>query len=221
MIKHEEILLKNFSIGLPKKMTYENERQLETAICKESVHEAFLTKEGFLGDGVADLKHHGGPDRAVCVYPFEHYARWEKEFGVKLTDSTFGENITVTNMLESDVCIGDIYQLGDAVVQITQGRVPCSTINKRTGLPFLMKHMVATGLTGYFFRVLQEGKVRKDSQITLIEKHPQAISILFGNEVYFHRPKDVEAMQTLLSVEALAEEWKGYMSKRLAKLILS
>ncbi|MDI7742090.1 MOSC domain-containing protein [Lysinibacillus fusiformis] len=221
MSNHEEVQLKNFSIGLPKKMTYENEKQVETAICKEPVAEAFLTKDGFVGDGVADLKNHGGFDRAVCVYPYEHYALWEKEFGTPLPDSTFGENITVTNMLEADVCIGDIYQLGDAVIQVTQGRVPCSTINKRTGLPFLMKRMVETGYTGYLCRVLQEGKVQKNSAITLIEKHPKAISILFGNEVYFRGQKDVEAMQKLLAVNELAEEWKEYMTKRLTKLSLS
>lgn len=218
MRNHEEIRLINFSIGLPKKMTYENEKQVETAICKESVEEAFLTKDGFMGDGVADLKHHGGPDRAVCVYPYEHYALWEKEFGTTLPDSTFGENITVTNMLEENVYIGDIYQLGDAIIQITQGRVPCSTINKRTGLPFLMKRMVETGFTGYLCRVLQEGKVQKNASISLIEKHPKAISILFGNEVYFRGQKDVEAMQSLLSVNELADDWKDYMMKRLTKV---
>lgn len=218
MRNHEEIQLKNFSIGLPKKMFYETEKQVETAICKTSVEEAFLTRDGFVGDGVADLKHHGGPDRAVCVYPFEHYALWEKEFGTTLPDSAFGENITVTNMLEADVCVGDIYQLGDAIIQITQGRVPCSTINKRTGLPLLMKRMVESGFTGYLCRVLQEGKVEKNSTITLIEKHPKSISILFGNEVYFRRQKDIKAMETLLSVNELAEEWKEYMRKRLTKL---
>nr|WP_088291780.1 MOSC domain-containing protein [Ureibacillus sinduriensis] len=221
MMKHEEIILKAFTIGLPKKMTYENNRQVETGICKESVKEAFLTKEGFIGDGVADLKHHGGPDRAVCIYPYEHYAQWEKEFDTAMPNSAFGENITVTNMLESDVYIGDIYQLGEAIIQVTQGRVPCSTINKRTGLPTLMKRMVETGYTGYLCRVLQEGKVRNDSKITLIEKNPQGISVLFGNEIYFRRPKDVEAMQAILAVDALAQEWKGYMMKRLSKLIPS
>ncbi|KGR77454.1 MOSC domain-containing protein [Ureibacillus sinduriensis] len=220
-MKHEEIILKAFTIGLPKKMTYENNRQVETGICKESVKEAFLTKEGFIGDGVADLKHHGGPDRAVCIYPYEHYAQWEKEFDTAMPNSAFGENITVTNMLESDVYIGDIYQLGEAIIQVTQGRVPCSTINKRTGLPTLMKRMVETGYTGYLCRVLQEGKVRNDSKITLIEKNPQGISVLFGNEIYFRRPKDVEAMQAILAVDALAQEWKGYMMKRLSKLIPS
>jgi len=221
MRNHEEKLLKNFSIGLPKTVTYDIGKQMETGICKDSIEEAYLTKAGFVGDGVADVKHHGGPDRAVCIYPYEHYAQWEEEFGSTLAASTFGENITVTNMLEADVNIGDIYQLGDAIIQVTQGRVPCSTINKRAGLPFLMKRMVETGFTGYLCRVLQEGLVRKDSSVTLLEKHPKGISVLFTNEVYFHRPKDLEAMQTIFELEELAEKWKEYMANRIAKLTTS
>ena len=78
------------------------------------------------------------------------------------TTSAFGENITVTNMLEQNVHIGDIFRLGDAVIQITQGRIPCSTITKRTDMPPLLKRMVETGFTGYLCRVLEEGTVRKD-----------------------------------------------------------
>ena len=134
---------------------------------KEPTEEAFLSKDGFLGDDVADLKHHGGPDRAVCVYSYEHYALWEEEFQTTLPASTFGENITVTNMLERDVCIGDTYQLGEAIIQVTQARVPCSTISKRLGIPGILPRIVATGYTGYLCRVLQEGTVRQDSKITL------------------------------------------------------
>ncbi|WP_404817775.1 MOSC domain-containing protein [Ureibacillus galli] len=213
------IELKNFSIGLPKKMKYGNDLEVSTAICKEKVDEAFLTKDGFIGDGVADLKHHGGPDRAVCVYPYEHYKLWEREFGHVLSESAFGENITVTNMLETYVHIGDIYQLGDAVIQITQGRVPCSTITKRTNNPLIMKRMVETGFTGYLCRVLKEGKVYKDSEIRLIKKHPKQVSVLFGNELYFHRPKDIDGIKTMLEVEELAEEWKEYLTKRFNKLV--
>ncbi len=212
------IELKNFSIGLPKQMKYDNDKVVETAICKEAVEEAFLSKDGFVGDGVADLKHHGGPDRAVCVYPHEHYSLWEQEFGQPLPAGAFGENITVTNMLESDVHVGDIFRLGDAVIQITQGRVPCSTISKRMNKPQILKRIVETGYTGYLCRVLEEGVVKADSKITLIERHPKQVSILFGNELYFHRPKDIEGIKKLLEVEELAEKWKEELIKRLNNL---
>lgn len=211
--------IKTFSIGQPKKLVYGNEKEMISAIGKEKVKEAFLTKEGFKGDGVADLRFHGGLDRAVCIYPYEHYASWEKEFQAKLADATFGENITAGNMLEKDVHIGDIFQLGEAIIQVTQGRVPCSTISKRTNLPGLMKRMVETGYTGYLCRVLKEGMVRDDSTIQLIEKPHQAVSVLYGNEVYFHRPKDVEGLRLLLSVSELADEWKEMLQKRIEKLV--
>ncbi|WP_042345641.1 MOSC domain-containing protein [Bacillus massiliigorillae] len=213
------IELKNFSIGLPKTMKYDNEKEMTTAICKENVEEAFLTKDGFIGDGVADLRYHGGPDRAVCVYPYEHYGLWEQEFNQVLPLSAFGENITVSNMQEGQVCIGDIYRLGDAVIQITQARVPCSTITKRLGLPLLLKRIVETGYTGYLCRVLEEGSVRHDSKITLLEKHPNQISVLYTNEVYFHETKNVEGIKQILEVLELAGDWQKKLTDRLEKLV--
>ncbi|KLT16057.1 sulfurase [Neobacillus vireti] len=210
--------LKNLSIGLPQKTKYGNNGEMETGICKQTIEEAQLTKDGFLGDGVADLQNHGGSDRAVCVYPYEHYLLWEKEFANPLPASTFGENLTVTNMLEKDVYIGDIFRLGEAVIQITQGRIPCSTISKRTNNPFLLKRMVQMGFTGYLCRVLEEGIVRNDSQITLLESHPKKVSILYGNEIYFHKQKDVEGIKRILAVEELANEWKELLVNRLNNL---
>jgi MOSC domain-containing protein YiiM len=218
MRNFNDVELKNFSIGLPKQMKYGNDKEMDTGICKQTVEVAFLTKEGFRGDGVADLRFHGGPDRAVCVYPYEHYLFWEKEFKNRLPSSAFGENLTVTNMLEQQVYIGDIFSLGEAVMQITQGRIPCSTITKRTNNPSLLKRMVETGFTGYLCRVLVEGNVRRDSKITLLESHPKKVSIFLANQIYFHRQKDVEGIKKLLDVQELAEKWHETLARRLDKL---
>jgi MOSC domain-containing protein YiiM len=209
--------IKYFSIGLPKTMIYENDKEMITGICKEAAQEVFLTYEGFQGDGVADLRFHGGPDRAVCLYPYEHYSLWEQEFDKSLSPAAFGENLTVTNMPERDVYIGDMYQVGDAVIQITQARNPCSTINKRTHLSMLLKRMIDTGYTGYFGRVIKEGKVRKDSKITLLQRHPKQVSILFANQVYFHMLHDREAVNKLLDLPELAIKWRDSLIKRVSK----
>ena len=218
LIQSKEIEIKNFSIGLPTKLKYDHDKEILSAICKQSIEEAYLTKDGFQGDGVADLKHHGGYDRAVCLYPYEHYLLWENEFNMPLSPSAFGENLTVTNLLEKDVHIGDIFRLGEAVIQVTQGRIPCSTITKRTNNPSLLKRMVQTGFTGYLCRVLEEGMVRKDSKITLISSHPKQVSILYGNEIYFHKSKDVEGIKRILDVPELAAEWRESLQSRLTKL---
>ena len=160
----------------------------------------------------------GVPDRAVCVYPYEHYLLWEKEFNHTFPSSTFGENLTVTNMLEKDVYIGDIFRIGEAVIQITQGRIPCSTITKRTNNPSLLKRMVQTGFTGYLCRVLEEGIVRKDSKITLVESHPKQVTILYANEIYFHDQKNVEGIKKVLGVQEMANEWQELLVNRLNKL---
>lgn len=121
-------------------------------------------------------------------------------------------------MLERDVFIGDTYQLGEAIIQVTQSRIPCSSISKRLGIPGILPRIVATGYTGYLCRVLEEGIVRKDSQIKLLERHPDSVSILFSNEVYFHRRKDIEAMEKIVAVPELAEDWREPLTGRLAKL---
>lgn len=218
MRNSEKAVIKNFAIGLPEKMAYENGKEMETAICKQPVQAVLLSKDGFQGDGVADLKHHGGPGRAVCIYSYEHYAYWNDQFKTQLPPAAFGENLTVTNMLERDVCIGDIFQVGEAIIQVTQGRVPCNTIDRRLDMKPLLKEMVKTGFTGYLCRVLEEGIVRADSSIHLVAKSPQQVSILYVNEINFHRPRDIDGIVKVLEVEELAAEWRQFLTKRLTKL---
>ncbi|KOO50715.1 sulfurase [Priestia koreensis] len=212
------VKIKHLAIGTAKSFTCADGKEIKTGICKERVSTSFLAKEGFRGDGVADLKHHGGADRAVCIYPYEHYEQWQKEFSTTLASAAFGENITVTNMLEKDIYIGDVFQIGDAVVQVTQPRVPCSTITKRTNVDGLLKRIVETGYTGYLCRVLQEGEISEDATIHLVQAHPAKISVAYCNDIYFHQPKNTEGMEKILAVGELAEKWRKPVAERLDKL---
>ncbi|MDQ0430390.1 MOSC domain-containing protein YiiM [Planomicrobium stackebrandtii] len=218
MRNSEKAVIKNFAVGLPENMAYGNGKEMKTAIRKQQVQEAFLSKDGFFGDGVADLKHHGGPERAVCIYPHEHYEHWNGHFETQLPRAAFGENLTVTNMLERDICIGDIFQIGEAVIQVTQGRVPCNTIDRRLAMKPLLKEMVKTGYTGYLCRVLEEGMIRGDSTIRPVAKNVQQVSVLYANEINFHRPKDIDGIVKVLEAEELADDWRQFLTKRLIKL---
>ena len=206
--------LVTLATGLPKQICTSKGKELVTGICKETIEEAFLTVDGFKNDDVADKRHHGGPDRAICMYPHEHYAQWNNEFECVLPSAAFGENITASGMTESEVCIGDVFTLGDAVIQVTQGRIPCSTIDQRLGFP-VMKHMIQTGFTGYLCRVLKEGLVRSDDRIALHTKDPLGVTVLEANTTYFHNPKDVEGIQRVLAIGALADDWRDKFGKRL------
>lgn len=186
-----------------------------SAIRKKPVNEVMLTKDGFKGDSVGNRDVHGGPDRAVCLYPYEHYSQWEKEFQKPFQKPAFGENICVANQLEKDVFIGDTFSLGEAVIQISQGRVPCISISKHNKAENLLNRVVETGYTGYFFRVLQEGNVKEDSVMTLIERKQEKFSVLKGNQLMFHDRKNRKAIEELIQVDALAEVWRNRLMKAL------
>jgi MOSC domain-containing protein YiiM len=209
----------HLATGMPEQMAYSPDKEMRTGICKKQVDETFLAKEGFQGDGVANLKYHGGPDRAVCVYPYEHYKKWNEEFDTELPMSAFGENLVVAGMLEKEVCIGDVYQVGDAVIQVTQGRNPCDTITKRTGVKGILKRMIETSYTGYLCRVLKEGTITQDAEVKLIEAHPNQVSVWFTLDLYFHHSKDVEGMQRALEVAELAEDWEYKFQTRIEKAL--
>jgi MOSC domain-containing protein YiiM len=189
----------------------------DSAIGKHEVNEAYLTVNGFDGDTVAATEFHGGPDRAVCLYPLEHYSVWEAEFGVKIKTPGFGENISLFGMTEEEVYIGDTYQFGDAVIQITQGRIPCSKISKFNQIDGLLKRVVETGFTGYFFRVLQEGKVERNSKLKLLTRSEHAISVLYTNQIYFHDRSNKQAIEKILKVDELASVWRKLLTELLAK----
>ncbi|MGA9226948.1 MAG: MOSC domain-containing protein [Mesobacillus sp.] len=200
------------NVGLPEVRNW-NGKQEQSAISKKGVSKAFLSFEALQGDGVAATEFHGGPDRAVCFYPVEHYAQWSHEFGKDFNAPSFGENISAPGMKEADVFIGDIYRLGNATVQISQGRIPCSKISKNNDTNQLLKKVVETCYTGYFFRVLEEGIVYSDSEITLLERKQNSFSILRANELFFHQKNDYEAIVKLLEVNGLAEDWKQNLQK--------
>jgi MOSC domain-containing protein YiiM len=204
----------HLAVGKPKEYNWNNKNEV-SAIGKSVVQAVELKKSGFVGDDVANHKFHGGPDRAVCLYPFEHYSYWEEIFQKKLILPAFGENITATGMVEEQVCIGDIYKIGDTLVQVTQGRVPCATISKYNQEHQFLKKVVETTLTGYFFRVLEEGTIMLDSDITLVEKHPKEISVSFATQILFHQKQDKTSIEKILAVDALAEDWRNRFLKLL------
>ncbi|MDQ0298910.1 MOSC domain-containing protein YiiM [Salibacterium salarium] len=208
----------HLAIGLPKDMNHGENKQIRTGIQKQLVEHAYLTEHGFERDDVADKKNHGGPDRAVCIYPYKHYKTWEREFGVKLDKATFGENLTVEDMSEDDVYIGNTYKVGTAVIQVTQGRIPCDTINKRTGISTLLKRVIETGYTGFLCRVLKSGKVEADDELEIINTDSRRVSVLFANQTYFHDASNKKAIEKILTVDALAESWREKLTKRLRKL---
>ncbi|MDC2864773.1 MOSC domain-containing protein [Bacillus sp. BP-3] len=205
----------SINIGTPQKFQFQG-KEIETGLFKKSVNKPLhLSTLNFEGDGQADLKHHGGKDKAVCIYAIEHYPYWEQELTQQLPYGAFGENLTVTGLLESDVCIGDIYKIGEALVQVTQPRQPCYKLSYRYDLkdfPLLVQN---TGFTGFYVRVLTEGTVSPSDEIKLIEQNKHRITIAFANEIMHHDKQNIEGIQRILAVDSLSGSWRNTFKKRL------
>ncbi|EZH64556.1 sulfurase [Bacillaceae bacterium JMAK1] len=208
--------IRSLAVGRPQLMTSKQDRTITTGIKKTTIKEVELELSGFHNDDVGNKKNHGGVDRAVCFYPFEHYAMWEHEHGKTLPFPAFGENLTVSTMLESDVCIGDVYRIGEAIVEISQGRVPCATINLYTSSSQLLARFIETGYTGYFGRVLQRGKITDQSSIALLQRDDFKVSVLHATRTLF-LGEDVTEMKMIQSIPSLSKEWKNRFEKKLLK----
>jgi MOSC domain-containing protein YiiM len=206
------------NIGKPKTVVY-NGNEVKTGFYKSPVQELlYLAKLNFEGDGQADLVNHGGVDKAVCVYPYEHYSYWEKELNRVLPAAAFGENLTVVGMPETEVHIGDIFKIGDAVVQLSQPRQPCYKIAGRHDVKDLTLRVQTTGFTGYYFRVLEEGIVTPYSSIERLSIHPSQMTVADANEIMYEDKNNKDAIQKLLAIEELSDSWRDRFVKRLEKL---
>lgn len=206
----------SLNVGMPREVQFK-QKDVSTGIFKTATDKAlYLSYLNFEGDGQGDLVHHGGKEKAVCVYPYEHYPFWENELKRPLEYGALGENLTIRGLLETDVCIGDVFELGKAIVQVSQPRQPCYKLTIRHGVPDMLLKVQQTGYTGFYFRVLAEGVVSKDDGLSLLHRHPKEITVSFANQI-MHREKDnIEGIKQILEVEELSLNWRNTFLKRLA-----
>jgi MOSC domain-containing protein YiiM len=171
------------NVGLPKTVTLMR-RSVHTAFFKEPVLGAIpLSKLGLLGDGQADPKYHGGPGKAVYLYPFEHYAYWSAVLArTDLSPGAFGENLTTEGLLETEIRIGDVLAIGSAKLKVTQPRTPCAKLGLRMGSMPFVRVFAAAGRPGFYLSVVEGGSVETGDAITRISTDPKGPTVaeVFG-----------------------------------------
>ncbi|HZG58690.1 MOSC domain-containing protein [Paenibacillus sp.] len=210
-----ELELVSINVGKPKPMLYKG-REVLTAIDKRSVAGAVPVRSAPLpNDEQADDVHHGGEDKALCAYFFEHYPYWEDVLGSPLAPGAFGENFTLRGALEADVNVGDTFRLGEALLQITQPRVPCFKLSARHGRPTLEKEVAESGYTGFYFRVLEPGTAKAGDALRRETAHPAGVTVAEANRIMHRDKTDAAGLRRLLSVEALADSWRATLEMRL------
>jgi MOSC domain-containing protein YiiM len=189
-----------------------------SSIWKSSVETRLRLERSQLdGDAQADLKNHGGPDKAVCCYAAEHYPGWRAALGKTETDfsyGAFGENFTLQGLTEDRVCIGDIYAVGTALVQVSQPRMPCWKLGRRWELPHLPLEVQARGLTGYYLRVMEPGDVGAGDELTLTERPLPEWTVLRVNQAMYVEKSDIELAEELSHLTLLAEAWRRPFRRR-------
>jgi MOSC domain-containing protein YiiM len=172
----------------------------------------WLGQTNLAGDGQADLRVHGGVDKAVLGYAASHYPDWRTELDMpSLPYGAFAENFTITFLHEGNVCLGDVYAVGGARVEVSQPRQPCANITRRWNLPGLTEQVRATGRHGWYMRVLDEGEVVASEPITLLDRPCPDWTIARAFEVMNHRASDRGQAAVLAAVPALSKAWRDQL----------
>lgn len=177
-----------------------------------------LGPEGFERDEQADRRVHGGVEKAVHHYPFEHYPVWRAELGdlpPLTTPGGFGENISAAGLTETGVAVGDTFRLGGALVQVSQGRQPCWKLNLRFGVPDMARRVQKSGRTGWYYRVLQPGTVAPGDRLELIDRVAPIWTLhRLWHALYVDR-MNLDELEGIAGLEVLAEGWRKYARRRL------
>jgi ferredoxin-NADP reductase/MOSC domain-containing protein YiiM len=202
--------LLSVNVGLPRDVSWRG-RTVRTAVWKRPADGPRLARRlNVDGDGQGDLAGHGGEQRAVFVYQIEAYKYWERE--LKRDDfeyGQFGENFTVRGLADDDVCIGDRYQIGEALFEVTQPRVTCFRVGIRMNDARIPALLVSHHRPGFYFRVLHEGAVSAGDEIVRVARGPQAMTVAEIDALLYLPGHSVRKVRRALRIPALSPGWQA------------
>ena len=206
------------NVGQPREVPWRG-KSVRTSIFKEPVAGRVTVRRLNLeGDAQADLRVHGGRDKAVYAYPVEHYAHWQAWLGREepLPFGQFGENLTVEGLLESEVAIGDRLRAGSALLEVSQPRTPCFKFGIRMGTGRIQKPFLRSGRVGFYLRVLEEGGVAAGDRIERVGRGAGGLTVEEASRLMYLARDDADGARRAAQVEALAPGWREAFQQRIA-----
>lgn len=211
--------LLSVNVGRPRGVPYRG-WLVQTGIYKEAVEGPVMLRElGAEGDGQADLSVHGGRDKAIYAYPFEHYAFWQAELdGDDFVFGHFGENLTTEGLKEEGLAVGDVLRIGEAELEVSQPRSPCLKLGIRMGLPDFPKRFVASGRSGFYLRVLQEGTVASGDPIERIRRGQDSFALSKLLLAYYDPAAHLDSLERAIHIPALSQAWRNDLAERLVQV---
>lgn len=210
----------SINVGQPREVQAGNRRVL-TSIFKTPVQgPVALRRYNIEGDRQSDLTVHGGPNKAVYLYPSEHYPFWAAQLpDMPLPPGAFGENLTTEGMLEEEVHIGDVFRIGTAAVKVSQPRMPCFKLAIRMNRPDMVRRFWASGRPGIYFSIVEEGEFQTGDGIDLLEGDPRRVSVADVVRVYKRETEDSDLFSRLMEAP-LSGSWKKEIRERWAQMVL-
>jgi MOSC domain-containing protein YiiM len=167
------------------------------------------------GDEQADLTVHGGPDKAVYVYPFEHYTYWTAQLPAEpLTMGNFGENLTTEGLSEETTHLGDELEIGTARFVVTQPRLPCYKLGLRFGRDDMTRVFYRSRKFGFYLRVLREGSLRSGAAIEVVAKDPNGVSVADFIRLFTRESRDKDLLTRAQNVQYLPHGWREELHAR-------
>jgi MOSC domain-containing protein YiiM/ferredoxin-NADP reductase len=203
-------LLLSVNVGLPRDIEWKG-RTVHTAIWKDPVRgRCRVGRLNLEGDGQGDLAGHGGEHRAVFVYQIESYRHWQEQLGrADFVHGQFGENFTVEGLPDDSVCIGDRYQIGSALFEVTQPRVTCYRVGIRTNEPRMPALLTSSGRPGFYLRVLQEGEVGPGDEIVKVGEEKERMTVAEINALLYSPDHARDRLDRAMRIEALSPGWRS------------
>jgi MOSC domain-containing protein YiiM len=216
-VKGASLRVVSVNVATPARLGERRGRAVYSAIAKQPVaaDSLWLDWTNLSGDRQGDQRVHGGVDKAVYCYVFEHFATWSAELGRPFGPGGFGENLTLSGATEAQVCIGDVWRWGDALVQVAQPRYPCFKLAMHTQVADIEERLVAAGRSGWYLRVLRPGEVPVGGAVSLEHRDPMRLSVLDAHRAFSSDdPADLARIGALLELPALAQSWKRMLRRR-------
>jgi ferredoxin-NADP reductase/MOSC domain-containing protein YiiM len=206
------------NVGLPRDVDWHG-RVVRTAVWKQPAETQLMARRlNIDGDGQGDLAGHGGEQRAVFVYQIESYAYWQRELSRDdFSYGQFGENFTVRGLADDEVCVGDQYQIGEALFEVSQPRVTCYRVGIRMNDPRIPALLVSRHRPGFYFRVLREGAVRAGDEIVKVAAGPEAMTIAEVDALLYLPGHSRERLERALTIPALSPGWKASFRSMLSQ----
>ena len=190
-------------------------KMVKTGIYKFPVDEPiFLEKEDVKNDHVIDRKYHGGVDKACYLYSADHYGFWKEKYpDLDWQWGMLGENLTIEGLDESQIFIGDIFEIGEAVVQISQPRYPCYKLGFRFGSQVIVREFLESPYPGIYVRIIKEGNVKAGDAMTLIEKAEKSMSVRETFSFFTSQIDNIDGIKKAIAIPQLAEAWRKDLKK--------